>query len=111
MKLYFELADHPIIKIKYTDKVDKIKKVNIECILSNKEFLLKEIKGIIIIEIRRDKGGERCENIWFIISFEIKVLLKSLIASAIGCRIPIIPTLFGPFRIWIYLKVFRSIIV
>jgi len=63
MKLYFELADHPIIKIKYTDKVDKIKKVNIECILSNKEFLLKEIKGIIIIEIRRDKGGERCENI------------------------------------------------
>ena len=32
----------------------------------------------------------------------------SLIASAIGCKNPIILTLFGPKRYWEYLKIFRS---
>lgn len=47
----------------------------------------------------------------FIFSEEIKFLLKSFKASLKGCKIPIIPTLLGPFRIWIYPKNFRSKIV
>lgn len=34
----------------------------------------------------------------FIFSDVIKFLLKSLIASENGCKIPINPTLLGPFR-------------
>ena len=34
--------------------------------------------------------------------------VNSLIASANGWRIPIIPTLLGPFRIWMYANTFRS---
>lgn len=40
-----------------------------------------------------------------------KFLLNNLIASLKGCKIPINPTLLGPFRIWIYLRIFRSRIV
>lgn len=39
------------------------------------------------------------DKIKFIDSIEIKFLLNNLIASLNGCRIPIIPTLLGPFRI------------
>lgn len=35
-------------------------------------------------------------------------LRKSLRASAIGCGSPIIATLFGPFRLWMYPRTFRS---
>ena len=35
-------------------------------------------------------------------------LEKSLIASAIGWGRPIIVTLLGPFRSWLYPKIFRS---
>lgn len=35
-------------------------------------------------------------------------LAKSLIASANGCGNPIKLTLFGPLRIWIYPRIFRS---
>jgi len=46
-------------------------------------------------------------------TFEVKGLVcsfvKSLRASANGWGSPIIPTLFGPFRIWIYPNTLRSI--
>lgn len=57
--------------------------------------------GIIIIEIINEKAGVIYTIEKFIFSAVIKFLLKSLIASAKGCRIPISPTLLGPFRIWI----------
>jgi hypothetical protein len=34
--------------------------------------------------------------------------VKSFIASAIGCKIPKIETLLGPFRRWEYPRIFRS---
>jgi len=34
--------------------------------------------------------------------------VKSLIASLKGCGIPAIPTLLGPFRNCLYLRIFRS---
>jgi len=58
-----------------------------------------------------DKRGdiEKIKMLEFSIS--TKFLLKSLIASLKGCNIPIYPTLLGPLRIWIYPKIFRSMIV
>lgn len=41
------------------------------------------------------------DNVKFIDSKDRRFLLNNLIASLKGCKIPIIPTLLGPFRIWI----------
>jgi len=99
MWLYFEFAVHPIIRMKYTENDDKTKNNNNECLLSNIGKLLNVIIGMIMIEIRSNSIGLIYTMERFIVSDEIKLLLKSLIASLKGCRIPINPTLFGPFRI------------
>jgi hypothetical protein len=80
-------------------------------LLSNKGPSLNNIIGIIRIDKNNDKAGVIEVTNEFIVSWLIKFLLKSLIASLKGCRIPIKPTLLGPFRIWIYPKIFRSKIV
>jgi len=77
-----------------------MKNRRILCLLSNKERELKGIKGIIKIEINIARGGVRKDRVKLVISVEIRFLLKSLIASLKGCKIPMNPTLFGPFRIW-----------
>jgi len=55
---YFELDDHPIINIEYTDKLDKIKNDKILCFISNKEKLWIGINQRIIIVKINDKAGE-----------------------------------------------------
>lgn len=109
--LYFEFADHPINNIKYTAILLKIKNNRTLCLLSNKGLSLNEMIGIIKIERNKDRAGVIEATNIFIVSWLIKFLLKSLIASLKGCRIPISPTLLGPFRIWIYPRIFRSKIV
>lgn len=81
------------------------------CLLSNKGLLLNNIIGIIKIDKNNDSAGVIEATNEFIVSWLIKCLLNSLIASLKGCKIPINPTLFGPFRIWIYPKILRSKIV
>lgn len=54
---YFELADHPIIRIKYTDILDKIKNNRILCLLSNNVKLLNGMIVKIIIGMNKDKAG------------------------------------------------------
>lgn len=66
---------------------------------------------MIKIERNNDNAGVNEDTNKFIVSWLIKFLLKSLSASLNGCRIPNRPTLLGPFRIWIYPKIFRSKIV
>lgn len=78
------------------------------CLISRSEFELNEIKGIMHSEINRDRDGVMYDKLKFINSKERRFLLNNLIASLKGCKIPIIPTLLGPFRIWMYLKIFRS---
>lgn len=56
---------------------------------------------IIKIDKNSDNAGVIDATKEFIVSWLIKVLLKSLIASLNGCKIPRNPTLLGPFRIWI----------
>lgn len=88
-----------------------IKNNKILCLLSYNEYLLKLMMGTINIEINKDMAGVLTDKSEFIISEFTKFLLKSFNASLKGCKIPIIPTLLGPFRICIYLKIFRSRIV
>jgi len=45
---------------------------------------------------------------WLAVFKNTLSLENSLIASLKGCRIPPAPTLFGPFRSWLYPKIFRS---
>lgn len=94
--------------MKYTAMLDRIKNIKKLCLMSRSEFELNEIKGIIHKEINKDKDGVIYDKLKFISSNDRRFLLNSLIASLKGCKIPIIPTLLGPFRIWIYLKIFRS---
>lgn len=54
---YFEFMAHPISKIEYVDRVDKMKNIKIECLLSNIEKELKDKIGIVISAIRKDKAG------------------------------------------------------
>lgn len=100
--------DQPISKIKYTPILDKIKNINRLCLISINGEKLYNIIGIIHNEINKDIKGVKYDNVKFIDSNLRRFLLKSLIASLKGWRIPIIPTLLGPFRIWMYLKIFRS---
>lgn len=109
--LYFEFADQPINKIEYTAILDKMKNSKMLCLLSNKDILLKEIIGIIKILIISEIAGVINDKNIFMFSDKIRFLLKSFSASLKGCKIPINPTLFGPFRIWIYPRIFRSKIV
>lgn len=109
--LYFELAAQPIKRIEYTEILERIKNKRILCLLSYNDILSKEIIGINNILIRRDKAGVKYDKMKFIDSEGNKFLLKSFRASLKGCKIPINPTLLGPFRIWIYPKIFRSKIV
>jgi len=95
-------------KIKYTPILDKMKNINKLCLISIREEKLYNKIGIIHSEMNNDINGVIYDNVKFIDSKFNKFLLKSLIASLKGWRIPIIPTLLGPFRIWIYLKIFRS---
>lgn len=46
-----------------------------------------------------DIKGVMKDNVKFIDSKDRRFLLNNLIASLKGCKIPIIPTLLGPFRI------------
>lgn len=88
--------------------LDRMKNIKKLCLMSINEFELNEIIGIIHSEMNKDRDGVKYERLKFINSNDSKFLLNSLIASLNGCRIPIIPTLLGPFRIWIYLRIFRS---
>lgn len=97
--------------MKYTLILDRIKNKSKLCLLSKRVKELNNIIGIIIIIINSDIEGVIYDNTKFIDSNEIRFLLNNLIPSLKGCIIPIIPTLLGPFRIWIYLKIFRSKIV
>lgn len=72
---------------------------------------MKEIIGMIKILIISEIAGVINDKNMFIFSERIKFLLNSFNASLKGCKIPNKPTLFGPFRIWIYPKIFRSRIV
>jgi len=65
-------------------------------------------KKIIKTIIKPSIGDRKNWNLldWFGI---INSLEKSLIASLNGCISPTILTLFGPLRIWLYPKIFRSI--
>lgn len=99
MWLYFELADQPINKIEYTATLERIKNNKILCLLSYSEKLLYEIIGINKILINNDKAGVIYERIKFMDSDGKIFLLKSFRASLKGCKMPIRPTLLGPFRI------------
>lgn len=59
-------------------------------------------------DIKNMKMGEKKYKRQFDTDDQVCSLENSLIASEKGCKIPIKPTLFGPFRIWIYPKTFRS---
>lgn len=59
-------------------------------------------------EIKRDNDGVMYDKLKFINSNDNRFLLNNLIASLKGWSNPNIPTLLGPFRIWIYLRIFRS---
>lgn len=57
MWLYFELADHPINKIKYTDKLEMIKKRRMLCLISYIGYILK-VKSISInIAENKERAG------------------------------------------------------
>lgn len=71
-------------------------------------YILNVIIEIITIDINNDSAGVIYDIMKFIISVGSKFLLNSFKASLIGWRIPNIPTLLGPFRIWMYPKIFRS---
>jgi len=53
------------------------------------------------------RGAAR-NNVFIACVTKILSFVKSFIASANGCGVPIYPTLFGPFRVWIYDRIFRS---
>lgn len=55
--LYLELADHPILRIKYTAILDRMKNNRMLCLLSYKDILLYVMIGIIIILINKDIAG------------------------------------------------------
>lgn len=76
-----------------------MKNRSILCLLSNWLYILKLIIGIIIIAVNSDIAGVIYDKVKFIISDENKFLLKSFRASLKGCKIPVNPTLLGPFRI------------
>lgn len=78
-----------------------MKKRRILCLISYIGYKLKVNRTIINIAENKERAGVKYLKIWFIISDEIRVLLKSFKASLIGWRIPINPTLLGPFRNWI----------
>lgn len=67
--------------------------------MSIKVEKLYSIRGIIHNEINKDMKGVMKDNVKFIDSNDNRFLLNNLIASLKGCKIPIIPTLLGPFRI------------
>lgn len=81
------------------------------CLLSYSDRLLNRIIGTINILIKNDVAGVIYEIIKFVFSEVSKFLLNNFKASLNGCKIPIIPTLLGPLRIWIYPRIFRSKIV
>lgn len=62
-------------------------------------YPLNVIIEIIRIAVNNDRAGVIYDIMKFIISLGSKFLLNSLRASLIGWRIPIKPTLLGPFRI------------
>lgn len=109
--LYLELADQPINRIEYTAILDKIKNNKMLCLLSYNDELLYIIIGISKILINKEVAGVIKDIIKFIFSDGSKFLLKSFKASLKGCKSPNIPTLLGPFRVWIYPNIFRSKIV
>lgn len=103
-----EFEDHLIIiiEIAFIDRHAIINKILI--------FMkLKENKNGKVDHITRDIKifiiGDSRYNIKLDFRFRLSSFLISLIASAIGCKIPIMNTLLGPFRFWIYLIIFRSI--
>lgn len=108
---YFELDDHPIDKIEYTDNLEITKNKRILCLLSKGVYLYIGINDTISNARIKDKAGVENDNEKFINSEGKRFLLNNLIASLKGWRIPKKPTLLGPFRIWIYLRIFRSKIV
>lgn len=57
MCLYLQLVDHPTNKMKYTVILDSRKNSKKLCLLSYIEYKLKVIKGIIIIDINKDRAG------------------------------------------------------
>lgn len=57
MWLYLQLVDHPTSKIKYTVILDNKKNNRKLCLLSYMEYILKVIRGIIIIDINKDRAG------------------------------------------------------
>lgn len=71
------------------------------CLISYIGYILKVNKGNINIANISVSAGVEYLIMKFIISLGIRFLLKSFNASLIGCKIPIKPTLFGPFRSWI----------
>lgn len=84
MEYTFNEEIHKNIKIPNV-KVDEEKEVGIK-------IHIKSLKSKL--NIGANINGEKFEIIGCLSSFR-----KSLAASAKGCRIPIIPTLFGPLRI------------
>lgn len=99
MCLYFELEDHPTSNMEYTPSLEIIKKVNMLFLLSRIWRSLKGMSGVRINAKNKLILGVREEIEKLELSVVSNDLLKSLIASAKGCRIPINPTILGPFRI------------
>lgn len=95
-----ELDDHLIIII-VIELIDKHEIINKTLIFIK---LKQKINGNVIHmvnEIKIFNIGEIIYNRKFDFKFKFNSFLISLIASAIGCKTPIIETLFGPFRFWI----------
>lgn len=57
MCLYLQLVDHPTSKIKYTVILDNRKNNRKLCLLSYIEYILKVIRGIIMMDMNKDRAG------------------------------------------------------
>ena len=104
---YFLLDAHPLNNKGYTPNLIIIKNKIIENInmwnpvIKGVSAHNNKIKNTLII-------GDKKKINWFLLKGDSNWFLKSLTASAIGCKTPIILTLLGPSRYWLYPKIFRS---
>jgi len=103
---YFLLEAQPDIKRGYSPSLRTISKKIIE----NRDSINEPLKGAVFHTISisiRAAAGEKI-NTKLEARGKAPSLIKSLTASAIGCKSPNKETLLGPLRLWAKPRIFRS---
>ena len=106
-KAYLELEDQPAPRVVYTFSLEMQRNRRAPIVMKKVGWVVGY--SIHIINARNSLNeGAAINGEMLAIDGNVCSLRKSFIASAIGWGTPIIETLFGPLRDWIYPRTLRS---